>query len=74
MTESLHTVLIDRNLWCQYSLLMAEAMEERSFWLEHIEKSMGITFGPKYLLSKYHNIIVKTLAVKNFGEMVLLRH
>ena len=38
MTRSPYGMLNAKNSWCQTLLLTAEATEELSFWLEHIEK------------------------------------
>ena len=47
MTRSLYTVLNARRSWCQYLLLTAGAIEELSFWLEHIDKFNGQNIWPK---------------------------
>lgn len=47
MTRSLYTVLNARRSWCQYLLLTADAMEELSFWLEHIDKFNGQNIWPR---------------------------
>ena len=41
MTRNLYTVLNARRSWCQHLLLTADAIEELSFWLEHINKFNG---------------------------------
>ena len=47
MTRSLYTVLNARRSWCQHLLLTADAIEELSFWLEHIYKFIGQNIWPK---------------------------
>ena len=47
MTRGLYTVLNARRSWCQHLLLTADAMEELSFWLEHIDKFNGQNIWPR---------------------------
>lgn len=47
LTRSLYTVLNARSLWCQHLLLAAEATEELSFWLAHIDKFNGQNIWPR---------------------------